>query len=95
MPADLAPVQVAAGIVDADGKVRHTGIHACRHWFAIWCLNATTAGGLGLPIFTVSKRLGHSTISLTVDLYGHLAPDTDDGGALDRAADGPGLRVVK
>jgi integrase len=91
------PVQVAAF-----GEVRYTGTHASRHWFASAALNSRDAGGMGLELFSVSKLLGHSTINLTSDTYGHLQPRKDDGGALDAFADGPGgtvagtgLRVVK
>jgi integrase len=45
--------------------------HGLRHLHASLLLNA------GVPIAVVSKRLGHSTISVTVDLYGHLMRDAD------------------
>lgn len=31
----------------------------------------------GVPIAIVSGRLGHSTIAITVDLYGHLLRDAN------------------
>jgi hypothetical protein len=34
----LRPVQVKAGIVDADGGAKYTGLHVFRHFFASWCL---------------------------------------------------------
>ena len=35
--------------------------------------------GSGLPIKVVQHRLGHSSITMTSDIYGHLFPSGDDG----------------
>jgi hypothetical protein len=32
----------------------------------------------GVPIFRVSKWLGHASIQMTCDTYGHLLPSPDD-----------------
>ena len=32
--------------------------------------------GLGLPLETVQVRMGHSTLAMTADRYGHLFPST-------------------
>lgn len=74
----LIPLQVKAGIVTADGKAKYTGLHCLRHWYASWCINRTQDGGLGLPAKVVQERLGHSTIAMTMDTYGHLFPRGDD-----------------
>ncbi|PAP95245.1 tyrosine-type recombinase/integrase [Mesorhizobium wenxiniae] len=84
----LMPAQVAAGVVvdtgekDADGKpimkARYTGMHCLRHFFASWCINRVANGGLGLPPKVVQERLGHSSIMMTMDVYGHLFPRGDD-----------------
>jgi integrase len=63
-------------------KRRYTGLHALRHWFASWCINRRVDGGLELPPKTVQVRLGHSTISMLMDTYGHLFPNSDDAEAL-------------
>jgi integrase len=92
------PAQIAAGVCsiikDADGKVvvdtngdpvkraKYTGLHALLHFFASWCINREEDGGLGLPGKVVQERLGHSSIALTIDTYGHLFPRGDDGAAL-------------
>jgi integrase len=84
------PLQVAAGVADVakddddkamtdeDGnpvwKPRYSGLHALRHFYASWCINTETAGGLGLPPKAVQTRLGHSSITMTMDTYGHLFP---------------------
>jgi integrase len=78
----LAPAQIAAGIVTRDGKAKYTGLHALRHFYASWCINRVEDGGLGLPIKVVQHRLGHSSITMTSDVYGHLFPSGDDGAEL-------------
>ena len=81
----LQPVQVAAGVVDAKGNAKYTGLHALRHFYASWCINRKKDGGLELPIKTVQARLGHASILMTSDRYGHLFPSGDDGGELAEA----------
>ncbi len=78
----LAPAQVTAGVVTKDGKAKYTGLHALRHFYASWCINRKEDGGLGLPLKVVQHRLGHSTIQMTADVYGHLFPSGDDGAEL-------------
>jgi integrase len=75
----LQPVVIAAGVVDANGKAKYSGLHAFRHFYASWLINRKADGGLELPIKTVQQRLGHSSIVMTSDVYGHLFPRTDDG----------------
>jgi integrase len=72
----LRPVLVRAGLWP-----RYTGLHALRHWFASWCINRRADGGLELPAKVVQERLGHASIVMTMDRYGHLFP-TDDGSEL-------------
>ena len=76
------PVQIAAGVTDPDGKAKYTGLHSLRHFFASWCINRKADGGLELPLKVVQARLGHSTIAMTADRYGHLFPTADDGAEL-------------
>jgi integrase len=68
----------AAGIVDEDGKPKYSGSHSLRHFFASWCINPKKRGGLGLTPKEVQTLLGHSTIAMTMDTYGHLFPDSED-----------------
>jgi integrase len=42
--------------------------HDLRHTAASLMLNA------GIPLIEVSRRLGHSRASITLDIYGHLIP---------------------
>jgi len=96
----LAPAQIAAGVtvpvLDKHGKpakddgkpivaAKYTGLHALRHFYASWCINRVEDGGLGLPIKIVQHRLGHSSIAMTSDTYGHLFPSSDDGAELAKA----------
>jgi integrase len=78
----LAPVQIAAGVVTKAGEAKYTGLHSLRHFYASWCINRREDGGLGLPLKVVQHRLGHSTIQMTADVYGHLFPSGDDGAEL-------------
>lgn len=64
---------------------RYTGMHALRHFYASGCVNRPADGGLGLPAKVVQERLGHSSITMTYDRYGHLFPRGDDGQELDQA----------
>lgn len=57
------PAVIAAGLVDP----RPTP-HSLRHSHASWLLQA------GVDIVSVSRRLGHASIQVTVDTYGHLDP---------------------
>jgi integrase len=72
------PSQVAAGVVDRDGGAKYTGFHSLRHFFASWCINSKADGGLGVSPKVVQTWLGHATIAMTLDTYGHLFPS--DGG---------------
>ena len=73
---------VAAGVVDAHGKAKYTGLHSLRHFYASWCINRRVDGGLELPLKLVQARLGHASIPMTADRYGHLFPRGDDGAEL-------------
>ena len=78
----LAPVQVAAGVVTKAGEAKYTGLHALRHYYASWCINRREDGGLGLPLKMVQQRMGHATLAMTSDVYGHLFDNGDDGSEL-------------
>lgn len=78
----LIPVQIAAGVVTKDGSAKYTGLHALRHFYASWCINRRADGGLELPAKVVQERLGHASIVMTMDTYGHLFPRSDDGAEL-------------
>jgi integrase len=81
----LAPVTVAAGVVNKAGKPKY-GLHALRHFFASWCINRRADGGRELPAKVVQGLLGHGSIVMTLDRYGHLFPRGDDRAELAAAS---------
>src|SRR6185369_808031 len=96
----LLPAWIAAGVtvpvldegkpkVGGNGgtlmKAKYTGMHAFRHFYASWCINRKEDGGLGLPAKVVQERLGHSSITMTLDVYGHLFPRGDDSDEINGA----------
>jgi integrase len=76
------PIQIATGIVTRNGKAKYPGLHSLRHFYASWCINRRVDGGLELPLKVVQARLGHASIQMTADTYGHLFPRGDDGAEL-------------
>jgi integrase len=78
----LIPAQVAAGVTKPDGTAKYTGLHSLRHFYASWCINSPADGGLGLSAKAAQGRLGHSSMMMTLDTYGHLFPRGDDGSEL-------------
>jgi integrase len=90
----LQPLQIKAGItapvLDGDGKpvrdkkgrpmveAKYTGLHALRHFFAAWSLTRPDDRGLGLSLKELQERLGHATLAMTADTYGHLLPPHDE-----------------
>jgi integrase len=79
----LHSAQRAAKIV-SDGKPKY-GLHSLRHYYASLCINRKVDGGLELPVKNVSVRMGHSSIVITLDTYGHLFPSDDTGKELAEA----------
>jgi len=77
----LEPVLKAAGVVTGEGRPKYA-LHGFRHFYASWCIDRVQDGGLGLPAKVVQERLGHSSIVMTMDRYGHLFPRGDDGSEL-------------
>jgi integrase len=75
----LMPTMKAAGIVDQRGRAKYRGLHSLRHFYASWCINRRVDGGLELPLKVVQARLGHASVQMTADRYGHLFPRGDDG----------------
>ena len=77
---------------DKDGQpvltAKYTGLHALRHFYASLLINRKVDGGLELPLKIVQARMGHSTLQMTMDTYGHLFPSgdvTEEMDAMDRA----------
>jgi integrase len=98
----LIPTLLAAGVTaptldehgkpakDENGKpiiAAKYGWHSLRHFYASWSINRKVDGGLELPPKVVQQRMGHASIAITMDVYGHLFPRGDDGAEL-AAAEG-------
>ncbi|WP_173088919.1 site-specific integrase [Devosia sp. 1635] len=84
----LWPAQLAGGVTVVAGKTedgtpvlapKYPGFHALRHWYASWCINRKSDGGLELTAKAVQTRMGHSSIQVTFDTYGHLFPSANEG----------------
>lgn len=67
--------------------VRGTRIHDLRHTFAVLQLSS------GVHFMQVSKWLGHSTFTLTLDVYGDYIPE-EDGGAANNLPEPPALATT-
>lgn len=62
--------------IPEDRRLRPIGLHECRHSAVSQMLDA------GISIDKVSKFMGHASITITIDRYGHLLP----GGEAEAAA---------
>ncbi|WP_396795470.1 tyrosine-type recombinase/integrase [Microbispora sp. H13382] len=60
-----------------------------RHTHVAWLISE------GIPLAAIQRRMGHKSITTTIDRYGHLLPyvDQDLIDAIDRALTGS-LRAV-
>ncbi len=67
-PYDGANVRKSFEAVLRKAKLRKIRFHDLRHSFASWLI------GNGESLAYVKEQLGHHSISLTVDTYGHLVP---------------------
>lgn len=63
---DPAKVTKTFSALVAEAGLRHIRLHDLRHGQASLMLAA------GIPVEVVSKRLGHSSITVTMDTYSHL-----------------------
>ncbi|MEU7044989.1 site-specific integrase [Streptomyces varsoviensis] len=84
--------QPAVKAAVAKGLPKSPRIHDLRHTCASWLIAAR------IPLPAIQRRLGHESISTTVDRYGHLLSELDDdiAAAVEIALTGPApkLRVV-
>lgn len=83
----LTPTLVAAGLAATGGAPKY-GLHSLRHFFASWLINRKEDGGRGMPMKTAQTMLGHSSITMTADVYGHLFDRGDDAAELAAAERG-------
>jgi integrase len=57
---------------EAAGLPQYTGLHCLRHFYASWCIDRR------IDAKVIQERMGHSSIRMTFDRYGHLFPRRDD-----------------
>ena len=65
-PVDPSKITKIFSTLCAEAGLRHIRLHDLRHGSASLMLAA------GIPVEVVSKRLGHSSIGVTMDTYSHL-----------------------
>jgi integrase len=56
-----------------EGLEARPRIHDLRHTHVSWLI------ARGVQLTAISRRLGHESITTTIDRYGHLLPEVDDG----------------
>jgi integrase len=57
------------------GLARRPRVHDLRHTHAAWLIAD------GRPLASIQRRLGHESITTTIDRYGHMLPDLEAGNA--------------
>lgn len=73
-------VMKAAGLVEGNGTPKYA-FHALRH------ANVAILIDQGLDAYRIKVLIGHGSINVTLDIYGHLFPDDGAGRkAIDSAA---------
>lgn len=88
---ELKSIMIEAKLTSIETKkgkdvvVGKYGLHAMRHFFASWCINEENNGGRGMPPKQVQELMGHSSIVVTYDIYGHLFPNQSNRAELDKA----------
>ena len=65
----------AVRTAQAIGLTKDPRIHDLRHTHASWLIQD------GVPLFTISRRLGHASTRTTEQVYGHLMPEALQAGA--------------
>src|SRR5207245_9983868 len=63
-----------------EAKLDPIGLHECRHSYAAFMIAA------GINAKALSSYMGHSSITVTLDRYGHLMPGSEREAALMLAA---------
>jgi integrase len=58
-----------------EGGARADGPHECRHTYAAFMIAA------GVNAKALSTYMGHSSITITLDRYGHLRPGNEEAAA--------------
>jgi integrase len=75
VPFDPSAARQRAGRAFRKAKLEPITLHECRHTFASLMIAA------GVNAKALSTYMGHATISITLDRYGHLMPGNEDEAA--------------
>jgi integrase len=70
-PIDPMAVTKAFRALVSEAPVPAVRLHDVRHF------HATALLGAGVPVTVVSRRLGHSSVTMTLEVYGHVLPAAD------------------
>ena len=65
------PAREGAGVTDEAGEAKY-GLHSLRHFYASHLIDQ------GFAPKKIQNWMGHSSIVMTMDVYGHLMPSLDD-----------------
>ena len=74
-PFDPATVVQRATVAWAAAGLARIGLHECRHAFASLMIAA------GVNAKALSTYMGHASITITIDRYGHLMPGNEEAAA--------------
>ena len=78
-------MQIKAGVIDDKGKAKYTRSPRNAAFLCVLVHQSEARRRAGIADEAVQSRLGHASIVLTSDVYGHLFPSTDDGSELAEA----------
>ncbi len=67
----MVPLERKCGFIGAGTTKPKYGLHALRHFYASWIIEQ------GFSPKKCQTLLGHSSIQMTFDTYGHLFPDAE------------------
>src|SRR5262249_41637649 len=70
-PFDPATVASRARVAWSEAELPPIELHECRHTYAAYMIAA------GVNAKSLSTYMGHSTITVTLDRYGHLLPGNE------------------
>ena len=58
-----------------DAELERITLHECRHTYASYMIAA------GVNVKALQSYLGHATIAITLDTYGHMLPGNEEEAA--------------
>lgn len=80
-PFRLETLQERADRAWAAAGLQRLTFHDCRHTFASYMIQAMSESKKGFNPKLLSKIMGHASIAITIDRYGHLFPGDEESAA--------------